>query len=155
MFLGVQRVRGNEPSHSQMNSHCGSWSPKWTHESSEHDCRGQNPSVQRFSYIIGRILKFKCLKRARMTHLDIWNTNYDQKKGRESNWQFDSWPLKVRNQLNFLAFRQHATYRCKTLDEGYNFALDFIAIGDLHTKLWAPKVVSPKCGNFGIPTWES
>jgi hypothetical protein len=29
-----------------------------------------------------------------MCHLDICNTSYDKKKGRESNWQFDSRPLK-------------------------------------------------------------
>jgi hypothetical protein len=33
-----------------------------------------------------------------------------------------------------------ATYCWKALDEGYNFALDLILIGGLHTKLWAPKV---------------
>jgi hypothetical protein len=31
------------------------------------------------------------------------------------------------------------TYRWKDLNEGYNFSLDFIAIEDLYTKLWAPK----------------
>ncbi len=35
-----KRVRGNESSHSQMNSHFESWSPKWTHESLENDYRG-------------------------------------------------------------------------------------------------------------------
>jgi hypothetical protein len=30
-----------------------------------------------------------------MTHLDIYNTSYGQKKGQESNWQFDSRPRKV------------------------------------------------------------
>jgi len=34
----------------------------------------------------------------------------------------------------------HSTYRWKALDEGYNFALDLISIGGLHTKLWASKV---------------
>jgi hypothetical protein len=63
------------------------------------------------------------------------NTSYDQKKGRESNWQFDSQPLKIRNWPNSLACRQHATYCCKALDKGYNFALDFIVIGGLHKKL--------------------
>jgi len=33
-----------------------------------------------------------------------------------------------------------ATYHWKALHEGYNFALDLISIGGLHTKLWAPKV---------------
>jgi len=58
----------------------------------------------------------------------------------ESNWQFDSQLLKVKNHPNFLAFRWHATYRWKALDEGYNFALNIISIEGLHTKLWAPKI---------------
>jgi len=41
-------------------------------------------------YIIGKLLKFRCLKWVRIVHLDIWNTSYGQKKGRESNWEFDS-----------------------------------------------------------------
>jgi len=36
-------------------------------------------------YIIANLLKFRCLKWAYMTHLDIWNTSYGQKKGGESN----------------------------------------------------------------------
>ncbi len=80
------------------------------------------------------------LKWARINHLDIWNTNYGEKKGRESNWQFDSWPLKVGNRPNFLVCRWRATYCWKVLDEGYNFASDFIAIGGLHIKLWGSKV---------------
>jgi hypothetical protein len=59
--------------------------------------------------------------------------------------QIDSRPLKVRNRPNFLAWRWCATYHWKALDKGYNFALDLISIGGLHTKLWAPKV-------DGVPT---
>jgi len=36
--------------------------------------------------------------------------------------------------------RWHATHRWKAFDKGYNFALDLISIGDLHAKLWGPKV---------------
>jgi hypothetical protein len=32
-----------------------------------------------------------------MGHLDICSTSYSKKKGQESNWQFDSRPLKVGN----------------------------------------------------------
>jgi hypothetical protein len=60
---------------------------QWTPKSAEGDCEGQNPLVWRFFYTIGKLLKLKCLKWARMTHLDIWNTSYGQKKGQESNWQ--------------------------------------------------------------------
>jgi hypothetical protein len=100
------------------------------------------------SYIIGKILKCRCLKWARMTHLDIENTSYGQKKGQESNWQFDFRPLKVRNQPDFFAWRWHATYHWKDLDKGYNISLDFISIRGLHTKLWGPKVA-------GVPTLAS
>jgi len=36
----------------------------------ENDCKGQNPLDQKIPHIIGNILKFRCLKWARMTHLD-------------------------------------------------------------------------------------
>ncbi len=114
---------------------------RWTPESLESDCKGQNPLDWGVPYIIGKLLERRCLKWARITHLNIWNTSYGQKKGWESNWQFDSRPLKVGNLLDFLACRWRATYRWKDVDEGYNFALNLISIGGLHTKLWDPKVV--------------
>ncbi len=137
---GVQRVWGNEPSHSQVNSHVGSWSPEWIPESLERNFRGQNSLPWRILYIIGKLLKLRCLKWARIAHLDIWNTSYGQKKGRKSNWQFDSRPLKVRNQPNSLVWWVCVTYHWKALDKGYNFALDLIAIEGLKKKLCAHKV---------------
>jgi hypothetical protein len=91
-------------------------------------------------YIIGKLLEPKCLKWARIVHLDIWNTNYGQKKGWKSNWQFDSRPLKVKNRSDLFICRWRVTYHWKTLNEGYNFALDFISIGSVFAKLWRPKV---------------
>jgi hypothetical protein len=61
------------------------------------------------------------------------------KKGRESNCQFDSRPLKVRNRPNLLTYRWHATYHWKYLNKGYNFVLDLTSIGGLKKKLWALK----------------
>jgi hypothetical protein len=100
------------------------WTPhsQWTFESLENDHRGQNPLDWDIPYIIGNFLRRRCLKWARMTHLGSSNINYGQKKGRESNWQFDSRPLKVGNCLNFLACRWYVTYHWKTLDKGYNFS---------------------------------
>ncbi len=135
-----KRVWGNEPSHSQMNSHFGNWSPKWTLKFSEGDFRGQNSLDWNVLYIIKNSLEHRCLKWAGMTHLNIWNTSCGQKKRRESNWQFDFRPLKVKNHLDFLGCKWCGTYHWKAFDEGYNFVLDFISIGGLHTKLWAPKV---------------
>jgi hypothetical protein len=152
MLPGVQRVWGNEPSNSQVNSHVGSWSPKWTPESSECDYRGQNPFPWRIFYIIGKILKHRCLKWACIANLDIWNTSYGQKKSQKSNWQFDSRPLKVRNRPDFLAFRQRPTYHWKAIDEGYNFGSNFIVIRGLHAKLCAPKVTEVLAvGISGLP----
>jgi hypothetical protein len=97
-------------------------------------------------------LKHRCLKWVCMTHLDIWNTSYGQKKARESNWQFDSRQLKVKNRPYFLTCRWHATYCWKDLDKGYNFASDLISIGGLHAKLWGPKIEEvPPLGISGFP----
>jgi hypothetical protein len=81
------------------------------------------------------------------SHDPFENTNYGQKKGRESNCQFDSRPLKVGNHPDLFSCRWRAIYGWKDLNEGYNFALDLISIGGMHTKLWAPKVTR-------VPTLE-
>jgi hypothetical protein len=85
-------------------------------------------------------LKRRCLIWARIAHLEIWNTSYDRKKGWESNWQFDSRPLKVKNRPNFFACRKRVTYCWKDFDKGYNFSSDIITIEGLHAKLCTPKV---------------
>jgi hypothetical protein len=97
-------------------------------------------------------LEPRCLKWARMTHLNIWNTSYGQKKGRESNCQFDSRPLKVKNRPNFVACRSRATYVWKDLDKSYNFASNLISIEGRHAKLWGPKVARvPTLAISGFP----
>jgi hypothetical protein len=57
---------------------------RWTPKTSESHLRGQNSMACGAFYIIGKLLERRCLKWARITHLDIWNTSYGQKKGRES-----------------------------------------------------------------------
>jgi hypothetical protein len=81
------------------------------------------------------------------------NTSYGQKKGWDSNCQFDSRPLKVKNRPDLLMCRWHAIYRWKFFDEGYNFVFDVNSIEDLHNKLWASKVATILISKF--PTWES
>jgi hypothetical protein len=146
----------------KMNTHTLKWTPmlgvgvpmdsRWTPESSKSDCKGQNPSPWRIHYIIGNLLKRRCLKWIRMTHLDICNTTYGQKKSWESNWQFDSWPQKVENRPDSLTCRWRATCRWKTLDEGYSFASDLIPIGGLHKKLSSHKVTGvPTLAISGLP----
>jgi hypothetical protein len=77
---------------------------------------------------------------------------FDQMKGWESKWQFNSQPLKVGNRPDFLACRWRATYCWKALDDGYNFSLDLILIRGFHTKLWGSKVVGVSTlGISGLP----
>jgi hypothetical protein len=86
-------------------------------QDSELDFRGQNTSHWGVFYIIGKILKCRCPKWPRMSHLDICTTSYGWKKGRESNWQFDSRPLKVGNRPDPSVCRWSATHRWKELEE--------------------------------------
>jgi hypothetical protein len=110
----------------------GTWESSMTPESSEFDCKGQNTSNWRILYTIEKILKCRCPKWACMTHVDICNASYGQKKSWESNCQFDSQPRKVENRPDSLACRWRATHHWKSLDKGYNFGLNLVPIGGLH-----------------------
>jgi hypothetical protein len=121
-------------------------------QSSKSNCRGQNPLDWGVIYIVEKLLKLRCLKWACMTPLDIENISYGQKKGRKSNCQFDSQPLKVKNCPDFLVCKWCVIYCWQAFDEGYNFALNLISIRGLHTKLLAPKVARvPTLGILGLP----
>ncbi len=69
-----------------------------------------------------------------MTHLDIYNTSYDKRKGQESNWQFDSQPRKVENQPDFRVCKWRVTHRWKAFDKSYNCAVGLVLIGGLNAK---------------------
>jgi hypothetical protein len=118
----------------------GTWESSGSPENSERNCRGQNTSHWGVLYTVGKVLKFKCPKWPWMSHLDIFSLSYGRKKGRESNWQFDSQPLKVRNRPDPSACRWSATHRWKALEESYNFGLDLVPIRAWGKKLWTPKV---------------
>ncbi len=70
-----------------------------------------------------------------MSNLYICNPSYGQKKGRESNWQFDSRPQKVRNRLDPDVQWGTATWRWKALQESYKIGLDFVPIEGQGEKL--------------------
>jgi hypothetical protein len=111
-----------------------------TFKNSEDDLRGQIFSYWCVLYINGKVLKRRCPKWPRMGHLDICSPSYGQKKGRESNCQFDSRPLKVENRpFPDIAWRS-ATRHWKALDENYNFGFDLVLIRVWGEELWASKV---------------
>jgi hypothetical protein len=95
-------------------------------ESLEFDSKGQNTSPWGVLGFIGKVLKCRCLKWPRIGHLDICSPSYGQKKGRESNWQFDSRPLKVGNRPAPDVRWGSATRSWKALKDSYNFGLDLV-----------------------------
>jgi hypothetical protein len=128
------------------------WSPKFL----ESDLTSQNSLDWKLPYIIINILRHRFLKWACMIHLSTYNTSYGQKKGWESNCQFDSQPLKIKNHPKLCVCKWCVTYPWKALNKGYDFALKIISIGGLQKKLWASKVTRvPISKNLGLPTWES
>jgi hypothetical protein len=122
----------------------------------EFDSKAQNTSHWSVLGVIGKVLKRKYRKCPRIGHLDICSPSYGQKKGRESNLQFDSRPLKVGNlPLSDIRF-ESVTWRWKDLDSGYNFGLDLVTIGLCNRELWPSKVPGVQPGQFrdsisGVP----
>jgi len=132
-----------------------SWESSGTPKNSKCDCRGQNTSHWGVLYIVRKFSKCRCPKWPCMSHLDICSTSYGQKKGRESNWQFDSRPLKVGNRPDFDACRWSVRDRWKALKESYNFCLDLVPIRVRGEELWTSKVPGVQTGTLETPLWES
>jgi hypothetical protein len=128
-----------------------------TSKNLDDNCRGQNTLHWVVLYTLGKGLRFRCPKWPRMSHLDICSPSYGRKKGWESNWQFDSRPLKVGNWPESDVIRGSATWRWKALEESYKFGLDLVPIGGWGEKLWSLKVpgVQTLGFHFGTPLWDS
>jgi hypothetical protein len=112
------------------------------------DSKAQNTSHWGVLDVIEKVLKRRYRKWPRIGHLDICNPSIGQKKGRESNWQFDSRSLKVNNRPFSDLRIESAIRRCKDLDEGYKFDSDLVAIRLCGRELWAPKVLGLQPGQF-------
>ncbi len=82
-----------------------------TPECSELNSKAQNTLHWGVLGVIGKVLKRKYRKWTRIGNLDIFSPSYGQKKGRESNWQFNSRPLKVGNRLLLDVRIESATWR--------------------------------------------
>jgi len=106
-------------------------------------------------YVIGKVLKSKCPKWPRMSHLDICSPTYGQKKGRESNWQFDSQPLKVENRpLPEVRFKS-ATWLESSL-RGLQLCFRPHCYWTLQSGVMSSQSRgTPTRDNFGTPIWES
>jgi len=129
----------------------GDLEPSRTPECLEFDSKAQNTSHWGVLGVIGKVLKRRYRKWPRIGHLNICSPSYGQKKGRESNWQFDSRPLKVGNRPFPDVRIESATWRWKDLDEGYNFGLDLVTIRLGSRELRAPKVSGLSGFQLGSP----
>jgi len=124
------------------------------------DSKAQNTLHWGVLSVVKKVLKRRYRKWPRIGHSDICRPSYGQKKGRESNWQFDSSrPQKVKNRpLSDLQI-ESAIRRWKDLDEGYTSGSDLVAIRPGSRELWASKVPGLHPGqfrdNFETPTLES
>jgi hypothetical protein len=111
-----------------------------TPENSEDDLEDQNNSHWGVLGVIGKVLNRRYRKCPHIVDLDICSPSYGQKKGRESNWQFDSRPLKVKNRpapdVRFgSAIRRRGEELCPPKVPGVQ-----------NRDTWV---------DFGTPTWES
>jgi hypothetical protein len=127
-----------------------------TPENLELKFKGQNTLHWSDIYINGKVLKCICPKLPCMCHLDMCSLCYGQKKGRESNWQFDSRPLKVGNRPDF----RHLLKECNVVLESSRGELQLwfgphssrrSKLGDMSSQ--SPG--TPTRDSFGTPHWES
>jgi hypothetical protein len=135
-------VWGNEPSHFQGRPwKLESW---WTFKCLENDCRGQNPMDWGVLYTIEKLLKCRYLKWACMTHFNIWNTNYGQKKSRKS--KSPQFPYVLMACDMSLESSQWGLQLCYRLHLNQKSS---------HTIMGSQSCGSLNFGNFGTPIWES
>jgi hypothetical protein len=119
----------------------GSWEFSATLESLELDCKGQNTSHWGFLYIIEKILKCRCSKWARMTHLDLCDK---------------LWP-KERQGINLIPLRvgdvQHDIGKVLRRD---TTLVQTSSRSEVCTKSYSPaKLRTLSLGDFETPIWES
>jgi hypothetical protein len=127
-----------------------------TPENSKDGLRGQTSSHRCSPSVIGKVLKCRCPKWPRMSHLDICNPSYGQEKDWESNWQFDSRPLKSRESTS----SRRALRECNMALESSLWGIQvwFTPCPDRRSGRGATKSQSPGSpnrDNFGTPLRES
>jgi hypothetical protein len=135
----------------------GGWESSGTPECLELNNKAQNTSHWGVLGVIGKVLKRRYRKWPRIGNSDICSPSYGQKKGWESNWQFDSRPLKVGNRPLLDIALKSATRSWKALDESYNIDSRLVPIRVWGEELWPFKVPRVQPGHFrdsisGVPT---
>jgi hypothetical protein len=127
-----------------------------TPKNSELEFRGQNTSHGGVLYTIGKFLKCRCPKWPRMCHLDISSSSYGQKKGRESNWQFDSRPLKVGKSTQIRRLQEESNIALESSQRELQDCFKPHPNPRSEQEVMdAQNPGSPNQDNFRTPPWES
>ncbi len=110
------------------------------------------PMGLRSPYIIGNLLERRCLKWVCMTHLDIWNTSYSQKKG----WEADNL-IPDHKKLGIVQISLHVGGMQHTIEKllTRTTTLHHLNRRSTHKVMDPQSCGNPNFGNFGTPTWES
>jgi hypothetical protein len=74
-------------------------------------------------YPIEKVLKYKYWKWIHILHLELLVRSHNQKKCKESNWQFDLQPLNPKKQGSNDLQWKHKTWCWKYPIKGYNFSI--------------------------------
>jgi len=126
-----------------------------TLKNSEDNLRHQISLPWCVLYINAKLLKRRCPKWPCITHLDICSPSYGQKKGRESNCQFDYRPLKVENRHQPDVASRSATQRWKALDKLQLWLRPRLDSSSGRRTMTVQSPGTPTQDSFGTPTWES
>jgi hypothetical protein len=146
-YRECRKVWGSEPSHFQGNSHFERWNPGGFLKLQRAISGVKTKWIVAFLYIIGKLLERRCLKWARIAHLDIWNTSYGQKKGRESKSQESTRFTCLQSASDiFLKSSQRELQLCFRPHLNQRFTRKIMGLQNRG---------SPNLGDFGTPTSES
>jgi len=124
----------------------GSWSPPGLSKTQSSSSRVKTPHIEMLFISIERSWSVDAQN---VLACVIWTSTAQvmgKRKGRESNWQFDSRLLKVRNRPLPDVCWKSATQRWKALEESYNFGSYLIPIRGWSQEIWAPKVLGFQLG---------
>jgi hypothetical protein len=127
-----------------------------TPESLEFNRKGKNTLPWGVLGVIGKVLKFRCPKWPRIGHLYIFSPSYGQKKGRKSNLQFDSRPLKSQESTRPRCALGECNPALKSSQRGLQ--VWFRPRPDRRSgreAMMSQSLRSPNRDSFGTPLWES
>jgi hypothetical protein len=156
MLPGVQKVWRNEPSHSQVDSHVGSWTPKWTPKFFRAWLQGSKPIAFKSSLYHWKAIKIHMSKMG--SHCPFGHLKH-KLWAKEKSWiKLTIWlpTTKSRESTLFPSVQAMCNISLESSWQGLQ-----LFFGPHCNRRFAHQVMrpqnykSPNYGNFGTHTWES